>query len=104
MEKRLLEDLERLCSLAEKSGDTSLADAIQTKFLHKEAKHVKDLADFLQQVVRVSKQPGLGIYLLDQELRHYNGSVPWVNANDPDRQEHAVEEVRKNLKEGLSVL
>lgn len=103
VEKRLLEDLERLCALADKSGDSSLADAIQSKFLRKEAKHVKDLADLLQQVVRVSKQPGLGVYLLDRELRHYNGSVPWATANDPDRQEHATEDVRKSIKEGLSV-
>ena len=103
MEKRLLEDLERLCNSAQKSGDASLADAIQTKFLHKEAKHVKDLADLLQQVVRVSKQPGLGIYLLDWELRHYHGSVPWNAANDPGRQEHEIEEVRKTIKEGLFV-
>lgn len=82
MEKRLLEDLQRLCSLAEKSGDVALSDTINSHFMHKEAKHVKDLADLLQQVVRVSKQPGLGLYLLDQELRRTNGSVPWGSAND----------------------
>lgn len=76
VEKRLLEDLERLCTLADKSGDSSLVDVIQSKFLRREAKHVKDFAALLQQVVRVSKQPRLGIYLLDQELRHSNSSVP----------------------------
>lgn len=103
MEKRLLEDLERLCTLADKSGGSSLVDVIQSKFLRKEAKHVKNFADLLQQVVRVSKQPGLGIYLLDQELRLSNGSVPWATANDPDSQEYATEEVRKSIKEGLSL-
>ena len=101
MEKRPLEDLGRLCSLAEKSGDASLADAIQTKFLRKEAKHVKDLGDLVQQVVRVSKQPGLGIFLLDQELRHSNGSVPWDSVNDPDRQEDVTHEIKRNITEGL---
>ena len=47
MEKRLLEDLERLCTLADKPGDSSVADAVQSKFLRKEAQHVKDLADLL---------------------------------------------------------
>lgn len=103
VEKRLLGDLERLCTLADKSGDSSLADVIQRKFLRKEAKHVKDFADLLQQVVRVSKQPGLGIYLVDRELRLSNGSVPWATANDPDRQEYATEQVRRSIKEGLSL-
>lgn len=44
VEERLLEDLERLCTLVDKSGDSSLADAIQSKFLRKEA-NVKDLVD-----------------------------------------------------------
>ncbi|RJE20462.1 Ferritin-like domain protein [Aspergillus sclerotialis] len=82
VERRLLEDLQRLCSLAEKSGDAALCDTIHNHFMHKEVKHVKDLADMLQQVVRVSKQPGLGIYLMDQELRRTNGSIPWGSAND----------------------
>jgi uncharacterized membrane protein len=36
-----------------------VTDAIQSKFMRKETRHVKNLADLLQQVVRVSKQPGL---------------------------------------------
>ena len=51
----------------------------------------------------VTGQPGLGIYLLDWELRYHNDSVPWATTNDPDREEHATEEVRKSIKEGLSV-
>lgn len=47
VEKRLLEDLERLCTLADKSGDSSLVDVIQSKFLRREAKHVKDFAALL---------------------------------------------------------
>lgn len=72
-------------------------------FCTKRQKHVKDLGDLLQQVVHVSKQPGLEIYLLDLELRHYNGSVPWGNANEPDREEHAIEKVEKKIEEGLSM-
>jgi ferritin heavy chain len=65
VEKKLLEDLERLCSKADKSGDVALTDAIQSRFMRKETRHAKSLADLLRQVVRASKQPGLGIYLLD---------------------------------------
>lgn len=86
VEKRLLEDLERLCSLADKSGDRALADAIQNRFMSKEIRHVKNLADLLRQVVRASKQPGLGLYLLDRELRHTDGIVPWHVGNDPSKQ------------------
>ena len=82
VEKGLLEDLERLSSLADKSGDSALADAIQNRFLSKETRHVKNLADLLRQVVRASKQPGLGLYLLDRELRHTYGIVPWDRVND----------------------
>lgn len=82
VEKKLLEDLERLCSLADKSGDAALTDAIQSRFMHKETRHVKSLGDLLRQVVRVSKQPGLGIYLLDRELRDSDGIVPWDCNNE----------------------
>ncbi|KAI9373917.1 ferritin-like superfamily [Aspergillus egyptiacus] len=103
VEKRLLEDLERLASLAEKCGDNSLQDAIESRFLRKEVKHVKDLGDLLQQVVRVSKQPGLGIYLLDKELRAHGGSVPWGDMNNPDRHDERVKEVTSSLKGELSL-
>ncbi|CAI7630573.1 unnamed protein product [Penicillium palitans] len=93
VEKSLLEDLERLCSLADKSGDIALSDAIQSKFMRKETRHVKNLADLLQQVVRASKQPGLGLYLLDRELRHTDGIVPWDSANDTSQQHDDTTEV-----------
>lgn len=93
VEKRLLEDLQRLSSLAEKSGDSALSDAIHSNFMHKETKHVKDLADLLQQVVRVSKQPGLGLYLIDQELRQANGSIPWGSANDIHDQNDTISRI-----------
>lgn len=93
VEKSLLEDLQRLCSLADKSGDVALADAIQSRFMHKETTHVKNLAGLLQQVVRASKQPGLGLYLLDQELRHNDGVVPWDSVNDPSQQHDDTLEV-----------
>ncbi|KAL4892377.1 hypothetical protein BDV59DRAFT_180589, partial [Aspergillus ambiguus] len=48
------------------------------------SKHVKDLGDILQQVVRVSKASGLGIYLLDRELRDTGVRVPWGDASDPE--------------------
>lgn len=68
VQKRLL-DIERLCSLAGRCGETSVSDVVQTRFLRKQTKYVKDLADLLQQVSRVSKQPGAGICVLDKELR-----------------------------------
>lgn len=101
MEKRLLEDLERLAALANKCGDSSLQDAIETRFLRKEVKHVKDLGDLLQQVVRVSKQPGLGIYLLDKELRAHGGSIPWANMNNPDKHDNVVREITASVQDGL---
>ncbi|KAJ5982224.1 hypothetical protein N7451_012324 [Penicillium sp. IBT 35674x] len=93
VKKRLLEDLERLCSLADKSGDSALAEALQSRFLYKGTRHVKNLADLLQQVARASKQPGLGLYLLDRELRHTDGIVPWDAMNDPFQQHDDTTEV-----------
>lgn len=84
VEKRILEDLERLCALAERCGESSLADALQGRFLRKQARQVKDLGDLLQQVARVSKEPGAGLYMLDRELRHSDGAIPWSSQNDPD--------------------
>ncbi|KAL4983854.1 ferritin-like superfamily [Aspergillus falconensis] len=101
VEKRLLEDLERLASLADKCGDSSLQDAIESRFLRKEVKHVKDLGDLLQQVVRVSKQPGLGLYLLDKELRAHGGSIPWGSMNNPDKLDDSLREITAGIKGGL---
>ena len=83
-EKRLLEDLHKLCAAADKNGDYALEDAIEDRFLKKETKHVKDLGDLLQQVLRVSKQAGHGLYHLDRELRETNGRIPWGHANVPN--------------------
>ncbi|GKZ98576.1 hypothetical protein AnigIFM59636_003743 [Aspergillus niger] len=96
-EKRLLEDLERMAALASKCGDSPLQDAIETRFLRKEVKHVKDLGDLLQQVVRVSKQPGLGIYLLDKELRAHGGSIPWGNMNNPDKHDNIARDIATTI-------
>lgn len=93
VKKNLLEDLERLCSLADESGDMALTDAIQSKFMRKETRHVKNVADLVQQVVRASKQPGFGLYLLDRELRHTDGIVPWDSANDTSQQHEDTTEV-----------
>lgn len=101
VEKRILEDLERLCHMAEKCGETSLVDALQSRFLRKEARHVKDLGDLLQQVARVSKQPGMGLYILDAELRHGRGKVPWSFQNDPDKHDEAMVHIESKIYEGL---
>lgn len=101
VEKRILEDLERLCALANKCGETTLSNAIEMRFLRKESRHVKNLGDLLQQVARVSKQPGLGLYLLDSELRHNKGIVPWSFNNDPDHHDDASEEINSKIYHGL---
>lgn len=101
VEKRLLEDLERLCSLAEKCGETSLAEAIKTRFLRKVAKQVKNMGDLLKKVARVSKCAGLGLHLLDMELRNHKGILPWTVFNDPDRQDEAIEHGIGFISEGL---
>lgn len=101
VEKRLLEDLERLCSLAEKCGEFFLAEAIKTRFLRTEAKHIKNMGDLLKQVTRVSKCPGLGLHILDTELRNHKGILPWSVANDPDRQDEAIEHGIGLISEGL---
>ncbi|KAJ9488131.1 hypothetical protein VN97_g5159 [Penicillium thymicola] len=93
VEKNLLEDLQRLCSLADKAGDIALTDAIQSRFIRKETRHVKNLADLLRQVVRASKQPGVGLYHLDRELRESDGFIPWNRANDSCEQHDDTEEV-----------
>jgi len=57
--------------------------------------HVEDLADLLQQVARVSKQPGLGLYLIDQELRQTDGSIPWNSATDIRDQNGPIAQLRE---------
>lgn len=101
VQKKLLDDLGRLCALAMKCEDSSLLDAIQTRFLRKHAKQVKNLGDLLQQTARVSKQPGVGLYLLDQELRCARGTVPWMVTNDPDVQDVGAEHIASMVSEGL---
>lgn len=101
VQKKLLDDLTRLCKLAQKSEDASLLDAMQTRFLRKHAKQVKNLGDLLQQTARVSKQPGMGLYLLDHELRCNKGTIPWMVANDPDVQDVGVENISSMITEGL---
>ncbi|KAI6815255.1 hypothetical protein KC342_g16033 [Hortaea werneckii] len=98
-EKALLEDLLRLCKAADQAGDYALEDVIETRFLQKESKHVKDLGDLLQQCVRVSKDVGHGVYHLDKELRSTKGLVPWHVANDPDTTDRLLEETMTDLRE-----
>jgi ferritin heavy chain len=84
VEKTLTEDLIGVCKIAVQHYDAPTEDAIQARFLRKESKHIKDLGDLLQQVVRVSKTPGHGLYQLDRELRECKGKLPWGAANCPD--------------------
>lgn len=58
--------------------------------MQEETNHVKDLADLTRQAVRVSKQPGLGLYLLDQELRRMKASIPWGTTNDIHEQNDLI--------------
>jgi len=98
VEKCLLEDLLRLCKKADEHGDYALEDVIDTRFLRKETKHVKDLGDLLQQSVRVSKQTGHGLYHLDKELREAKGCTPWGKANCPDCSDDLLEEAISDVK------
>ncbi len=98
VEKNLLEDLIRLCKMADEHEDYALEDMIETRFLKKETKHVKDLGDLLQQCVRVSKQPGHGLYHLDKELRDTEGVTPWGRANNPDNTDYLFESSAADLK------
>lgn len=96
-EKRIFENLHKLCATADQAGDYALEDAIETRFLKKESKHVKDLGDLLQQVVRVSKQAGHGLYHLDRELRKTNGRIPWGHANVPDSVDAIISDEASSL-------
>lgn len=97
VEKRILEDLERLMGLASKVGNYSLAAMLENRFLCKQSRHVKDLADLLQQTVRVSKQPGHGLFHLDRELRRCDGCMPWGKCNDPEMIDHALKSICTTL-------
>ncbi|KAF2275416.1 ferritin-like protein [Westerdykella ornata] len=97
VEKCLLEDLQRLCAVADKHGDYALEDVIETRFLKKETKHVKDMGDLLQQSVRVSKQAGHGLYHLDKELRENKGVTPWGKANNPDNTDYLLQAATADL-------
>ncbi|KAJ4076067.1 hypothetical protein NW760_015205, partial [Fusarium oxysporum] len=96
-EKEILEDLHRLCAAAEKADDIALEDVIESRFLRKETRHVKDLGDLLQQCVRISKQAGHGLYHLDKELRANNGVVPWASFNDLDKSDELLRGVVTDL-------
>ncbi|KAL8925870.1 MAG: hypothetical protein Q9172_002023 [Xanthocarpia lactea] len=98
VEKGLLEDVLRLCKTADEHGDYALEDALETRFLKKETKHVKDMGDLLQQCVRVSKQPGHGLYHLDKELRKTDGLTPWGHSNNPDNSDRLLDEATEDLK------
>ncbi|EGY20865.1 uncharacterized protein VDAG_02389 [Verticillium dahliae VdLs.17] len=97
IEKKLMEDLQRLCGTADKCGDYSLQDVIETRMLRKETRHVKDMGDLLQQCVRVSKQMGHGLYHLDKELRSTHGLTPWGCLNDPDSTNQLLDQATKDL-------
>ncbi|EON68707.1 hypothetical protein W97_07965 [Coniosporium apollinis CBS 100218] len=97
VEKELLEDVLRLCKAADEAEDYALEDVLETRFLKKETKHVKDLGDLLQQCVRISKQPGHGLYHLDKELRETKGVVPWSQANNPDNTDLLLQAATKDL-------
>lgn len=97
IEKGLLEDLQRLCRTADKCGDNAVQDVIETRFLAKETRHVKDMGDLLQQCVRVSKQTGLGLYHLDKELRETHGVTPWSAFNSPDASDKHLHKVTQDL-------
>ncbi|OKL59610.1 hypothetical protein UA08_05210 [Talaromyces atroroseus] len=97
IERKLLEDLERLMALASKTGNFSLCAVLDKRYLYKQTRHVKDMADLLQQTVRVSKHPGHGIFHLDRELRINQGTLPWGNANDPDAIDTALQAVCTQL-------
>ena len=99
VEKGLLEDLLRLCKTADENNDNALEDAIEGRFLRKETKHVKDFGDLLQQCVRVSKQPGHGLYHLDKELRSTAGIIPWAKANNPDNIDDLLAAATSDLKD-----
>ncbi|EON62140.1 hypothetical protein W97_01359 [Coniosporium apollinis CBS 100218] len=101
VEKAILEDAIRLCKLADKHGDYPLDDAIETRFLKKETKHVKDMGDLLQQCVRVSKDVGHGVYHLDKELRWKKGITPWAKENNPDNNDLLLKEAAKDLHDPL---
>lgn len=58
--------------------------------MQEETNHATDLADLIRQAVRVSEQPGLGLYLLDQELRRMKGSIPWDTTNDIHEQNDLI--------------
>jgi ferritin heavy chain len=96
-EKRLLEDLQRLCAAAERCGDIALRDVIETRFLRRKTRHVKDMADLLRQCVRVSKAVGYGIYHLDRELRAGGGVPPWGPLNEPDAADDILHESTEDL-------
>ena len=100
-QRQLFDDLQRLCTLAEKHQDTALVTALENRFLRKHAKHLKSLGDLLEQVARVSKQYGLGLYILDKELRYCNGCIPWQSLNDPDTHLEKVNVLTTRISEGL---
>lgn len=99
VEKSLLEDLLHLCKIADDHGDNALEDAIESRFLQKETKHVKDLGDLLQQCVRVSKAPGHGLYHLDKELRSTTGVIPWGKANNPNNIDDLLATATSDMKD-----
>ena len=86
-----------LCRIADKCRNNSPQDILKTRFLSKETHHIKDMGGLLQQYIQVSKQPGLGLYLLDSELRDSGGETPWGSANEPDASDQRLLRVTEHL-------
>jgi ferritin heavy chain len=93
VERSILEDAQRLCDVADKYKDYALQEIIESRFLQKETKHVKDMGDLLKEAARISKVPGHGLYHLDKDLRVSCGKLPWGHYNNPESAELVLKDV-----------
>ncbi|TPX67347.1 hypothetical protein SpCBS45565_g03852 [Spizellomyces sp. 'palustris'] len=103
IQKAIFEDCQRLTEVADQNKDYALMDVVESRFLQKETKHVKDFGDLLREVARVSKNPGHGLYHLDKDILKNKGRVPWTCHNLPESADMVLKEMACALGEPSAI-
>jgi len=79
-EKSLFEHLRKSDQCAEEHKDYAFSDFIEDgRFLSEQTRRIKDVGDVLCQVKRLKSEEGVGIYMLDKEMRENYGKPLWSN-------------------------
>jgi ferritin len=100
-----VESLFKLGKVAVDNRDLAFSNWLETHFMEKGTRHVKDVADILRQVQRVTEggksEGGQGIYELDREFRENGGRPMFSNrATEPLDLLHEIEVRQQQRRRG----